>query len=283
MTLWENKVPNGVILPSENTDWTANVADECIVDTWALAKINFSKSGSSSGHGGQSSGRSSHPSAPEASSALILHLQDLGVQAIVIQIKLVDSRYNVVLGEFYDPENFCSHFIWFPISHLSRLDYPLPPRSIGLTRKTVTLNYLKSISNINSLYARKTLIKFFSSYHAAAVRPITSEQGEEASVVAQPEATFRRDQFGELQFHELISWSVQEEFSGSPFSGWIQDLNCALPVSAAAHLEQESTNSTQASASSNQVSVQQLIKETSDKIILERLLSKETSNQQGEG
>lgn len=43
MILWENKIPNGVILPSENTDWTAKVADECIVDTWALAKINFSK------------------------------------------------------------------------------------------------------------------------------------------------------------------------------------------------------------------------------------------------
>lgn len=44
MVLWENKVPNGVVLPSENTDWTAKVADECIVDSWALAKITLFKS-----------------------------------------------------------------------------------------------------------------------------------------------------------------------------------------------------------------------------------------------
>jgi hypothetical protein len=56
MTLWENKVPNGVNLPSENTDWTAKVADECMVDSWALAKISFSKS-SSSYQGGSSSSK----------------------------------------------------------------------------------------------------------------------------------------------------------------------------------------------------------------------------------
>jgi hypothetical protein len=52
MVLWENKVPNGVTLPGENTDWTAKVADECLVDSWALAKISFSKSTPSSYHGG---------------------------------------------------------------------------------------------------------------------------------------------------------------------------------------------------------------------------------------
>lgn len=243
MTMWENKVPNGVILPSENTDWTAHVADECIVDTWALAKISSSRSGSS----GHSQSRSSQPGGPECTSALIVRLQDLGVQAIVIQIKLVDARYNVVLGEYYDPENFCSHFIWFPISHLSRLDYPLPPRSIGLTRKTVTLDYLKSINNLNSLYARKTLIKFFSSYYAPAqAQAATTEAGEASAHVAQPGATFRRDQAGELQFHELISWSVQEEFSGAPFNGWLQDLNCALSFGADANMKDESTHSTEA-------------------------------------
>ena len=43
MTLWENKIPGGVILPHENTDWTAKVADECIVDSWVLAKLTSSR------------------------------------------------------------------------------------------------------------------------------------------------------------------------------------------------------------------------------------------------
>lgn len=43
MTLWENKIPGGVVLPHENTDWTAKVADECIVDSWVLAKLTSSR------------------------------------------------------------------------------------------------------------------------------------------------------------------------------------------------------------------------------------------------
>jgi hypothetical protein len=102
---------------------------------------------------------------------LIIRLQNLGVQAIVVQIKAVDSRYNVVLGEYYDSENFCSHFIWFPISHLYELDHPLPPRSVGYSRKSLTLKYLQSIASINSLYARQTLIKFFSARHQLSREP----------------------------------------------------------------------------------------------------------------
>ena len=58
MVLWENKIPNGVTLPGENTDWTAKVADECIVDSWALAKLNFSKSAGTQSQGGL--GKQSH-------------------------------------------------------------------------------------------------------------------------------------------------------------------------------------------------------------------------------
>lgn len=86
---------------------------------------------------------------PEQSVPLIIRLIDQGIQAIVIQIKLVDSRYNCVLGEFYDLENLSSHLVWFPISHLYELDYPLPPRSVGYSRKSVALSYLQSLENIN--------------------------------------------------------------------------------------------------------------------------------------
>ena len=154
-----------MILPSENTDWTAKVADECIVDSWALAKISSSRASAAAGQGNSQVGKSAHSAAPEAALPLIIRLQNLGVQAIVVQIKAVDSRYNVVLGEYYDAENFCSHFIWFPISHLYELDHPLPPRSVGYSRKSLALKYLQSIASINSLYARQTLIKFFSARH----------------------------------------------------------------------------------------------------------------------
>ena len=40
MRVWEGRVLDTVTLPSDRVDWNAKVADECIVDTWALAKIS---------------------------------------------------------------------------------------------------------------------------------------------------------------------------------------------------------------------------------------------------
>ena len=39
MTMCERKLPQGCQIPDESHDWTAKMSDECIVDTWALAKI----------------------------------------------------------------------------------------------------------------------------------------------------------------------------------------------------------------------------------------------------
>ena len=46
MFMGNNRLHPGVNLPSENTDWTAKVVEECIIDSWALAKLTFSKSAS---------------------------------------------------------------------------------------------------------------------------------------------------------------------------------------------------------------------------------------------
>ena len=39
MTMCENKIPHGCVIPEEHFDWTSRQVDECIVDTWALAKF----------------------------------------------------------------------------------------------------------------------------------------------------------------------------------------------------------------------------------------------------
>jgi hypothetical protein len=43
MTMCERKMPQGVVIPDETYDWTAKMIDECIVDTWALAKFKSSR------------------------------------------------------------------------------------------------------------------------------------------------------------------------------------------------------------------------------------------------
>mmetsp|Transcript_28539 Transcript_28539/g.43117 ORF Transcript_28539/g.43117 Transcript_28539/m.43117 type:complete len:185 (-) Transcript_28539:5150-5704(-) len=183
----------------------------------------------------------------------MIRLQNLGVQAIIIQIKFIDSRYNVVLGEYFDSENYCSHMIWFPISHLYELEYPLPPRAESYSRETIAREYIESIQNINSLYARKTLIRFFSSSYKA----LDFSQYEESLVA------LKKIQFEQLQLNDLISWSVQEEFANDPFNGWLSDLNCAIPIAGSADSDKRVTETG---------NIHKLIEEASDKVILENLL-----------
>jgi hypothetical protein len=39
MTMCEKKMPQGCIVPDEHYDWTCKMIEECVVDTWALAKF----------------------------------------------------------------------------------------------------------------------------------------------------------------------------------------------------------------------------------------------------
>jgi hypothetical protein len=66
---------------------------------------------------------------------------------------------------------------------------------------------------------------------------------------------------------------VREEFSNSPFDGWIQALNCALPVKAPEAQQTESEQPTAGHAPAQvHLSLRKLIEETSDRIIVEKLL-----------
>ena len=71
------------------------------------------------------------------------------------------------------------------------------------------------------------------------------------------------DLFKNLRLHELISWSVQEGFSNCPFDGWIKALGCAIPLQLSLDSQEEH---------STQKTLNQMIQETSDKIIVEKLL-----------
>jgi hypothetical protein len=39
MKMLENKLPNGLIIPDENHDWSTKIIEECIVGNWYLSKI----------------------------------------------------------------------------------------------------------------------------------------------------------------------------------------------------------------------------------------------------
>lgn len=81
-------------------------------------------------------------------------LINLGIDEIVVLIKAVDMRANVVLVEYQDPDTMQVHSIWIPVSHLSDLHNPLPPRAIGFTKKTLIGQFENGVQKIESIYAR---------------------------------------------------------------------------------------------------------------------------------
>ena len=72
-------------------------------------------------------------------------LINFGIDEIVVLIKAVDLRGNVVLAEYQDPDTMQVHSIWVPVSHLSDLNNPLPPRAVGFTVNTLKSQFSESV------------------------------------------------------------------------------------------------------------------------------------------
>ncbi len=97
----------------------------------------------------------------ETSYPLLNKLIDLGIEEIVVLIKAVDMRDNVILGEYWDHDAMQVHSIWIPINFLNDLHSPLPPRSVGYNMTTLKKQFELNTSMIEKVYARQTLIQFF--------------------------------------------------------------------------------------------------------------------------
>ena len=103
----ENKLPNGLVIPDENQDWSYKIIDECIVGNWLLAKIK-QRSNQDTLHANQFS-------------MILSKMQSLGIEEILVQLKAVDARSNAVLAEYIDYDTMLSHLVWIPITNLLSL------------------------------------------------------------------------------------------------------------------------------------------------------------------
>lgn len=135
MTMCEKKMPQGCNVPDENYDWTCKMIDECLVDTWALARLKAPKGAAID-----------HP--------LLARLINFGIEEIVVLIKAVDLRANVVFGEYHDADTMQVHSLWVPVSHLSDLHSPLPPRAVGYPTSRLRCDFETSVAKSESIYAR---------------------------------------------------------------------------------------------------------------------------------
>jgi len=108
LVMMERKMPEGTNIPDENYDWSAKMAEECIVGSWATAQLSPV---------GNTNKQYNHP--------LLEKLQSLGVNEINIIIRAVDFRTNIALGEYVDTDTLQIHSLWIPVKNIYDIQVPL--------------------------------------------------------------------------------------------------------------------------------------------------------------
>eukprot|EP00347_Sterkiella_histriomuscorum_P020695 403336831 len=255
MTMCERKLPQGCNIPDDNHDWTAKMADECIVDTWALAKFKTQRQlNQNSNQAGSQQNQSN--SQGDTNYPLLNKIINYGIDEIVILIKAVDNRANVILAEYQDPDTMQVHSIWIPISYLNDLQTQLPPRAVGYTIQTLKKTFERNTQMIDKVYAKQTLIRYFES---------TLKQQQQSQNL-------------DIQLQDIISWSVQEKYCDNPIDGWMTELTCAIPFTS--HKE-DKLNKTETAIDSDTIStstqpenlnLQEMVHRVSENIIFEQLI-----------
>eukprot|EP01022_Parablepharisma_sp_SALTPOND_P017236 TRINITY_DN2714_c0_g1_i1.p1 TRINITY_DN2714_c0_g1~~TRINITY_DN2714_c0_g1_i1.p1 ORF type:complete len:4242 (-),score=491.35 TRINITY_DN2714_c0_g1_i1:9625-22350(-) len=144
LEMCDRRLPSGCVPPDENQDWSAFITEECIVGTWAKAKVQLKKGT-----------QSSHP--------LVSRLIKQKITELTVLIKLADWRNQVALCEYTDLDSMHTYPMVFPINSLKELESPLspPPSSCG-TRELLEsfVTHQKSLA-INCAF--KTLVSLWAS------------------------------------------------------------------------------------------------------------------------
>jgi len=197
MVMCEKKMPQGCTVPDDNHDWTAKMVEECVVGSWAIAKLKFVR-----GHLTKQGSRA------ETTSTLLNKLLKLGIDEIVVQVKAADFRSNVILGEYHDPDSLLLQTVWLPVSILYDLHSPLPPSSVGYPIDLLHSKFQNDVAKVDALLAKQTLVQFFKSFQM--------QSADFAMPLQMPSS--------ELKLETIISWSVWEEFNSNPVMGWRKQL-----------------------------------------------------------
>ena len=144
LIMCEKKMPAGCVIPDDNHDWSAKMVEECIVGSWATARVKTAKSMSSS---------SNYP--------LLSKLLGNGIEDINVVIKGVDFKYNIVLAEYVDNDTLQMHSVWFPVNALFDPQIPLPPPAASCSLNSLTRELEEITLKVDAVYARLTLLQFF--------------------------------------------------------------------------------------------------------------------------
>jgi len=100
--------------------------------------------------------------------------------------------------------------------NLVSISSPLPPKAIGFSQQTLSNAFSSNVTKIASVYARQTLVQFFQGFEQ---KQLTGDNEDAIKLPVE-----------NLRLEELISWSVWESFTESPFYGWMTELSSAIKL-----------------------------------------------------
>ena len=190
-----DRIAPTITYPDLDYDWSANTIDETFVDSWALARIQNELSRDEQKLLKEAQAKSSSSlQGNKEQDQLFAKLISFGISQVLVQIKAVDGRHGIALTEYTDVDNTTVHWIWLPVSQLSPLQRPVPPKAIGFQPETLKKQFDISVKQSTVAFARQTLIQFFESTHS-------SNSKQESPDLSK-----------DLKLHDIISWGVWNKF-----------------------------------------------------------------------
>lgn len=76
---------------------------------------------------------------------LLDKLLELGIDEILVQIKAIEYKRHCVLAEYTDVDTMTKHWLWFPLSALSKVNSQVEPPAISFLPQTVSKKFRNTL------------------------------------------------------------------------------------------------------------------------------------------
>ena len=183
----DQRLPNGVVLPDQNHDWSTITAEEIGLGTWAIASI-ANKQG-------------------KLYSPFFNFQKGLGNTDVPVLILALDSKSSSVLVCYNDWDNNQLVSVWLPVIALKFPEIPMNVPAASFTMSQILENYTSFSKKSIALGARSVLLRFF------------DHKTRDIEVLKRESELLHNYK---LSLVDIITWSVLDELGDDSVEGWLK-------------------------------------------------------------
>ena len=183
----DQRLPNGVVLPDANHDWSSITAEEISLGTWAIASITNKQR--------------------KLYSPFFSYQKGLGNSDVPVLILALDTKSSSVLVSYNDWDNNQLVSVWLPVTALKFPDISMPLPAASFTFNQILDNYSSYSKKSVALSARSVLLRFF-------------DHNTRDIEVLKRESELLHEY--NLSLVDLITWSVLDELGDDSVEGWLK-------------------------------------------------------------